>query len=215
MLGAEALLILPRATKEHAVALAGTSYHGLKIVGFEREERVPMQLSERFSNSNANKKSRYHIGIVQIVAVGKENYALTTLPDVVQLALSERAEIITQELFVGEAEKLPEFLESLQMKENIDIFVIVCPNFPGSFRYQLHASKQLRTYLQKIADPMAQMVRRAISSQESPSAALFEIVIGYIGNSFTVFLPSNGVKSGLSSVTTLLRATVRSRQSNS
>ena len=89
----------------------------------------------------------------------------------------------------------------------MDVHVVTCASYPGSFRANLDISTQLCQRLDKIADALALQVRRGAAC-EDPTASLFETVVGYIPNgrgSMVVCLADDGLVGGLQNVRGLLK----------
>jgi hypothetical protein len=89
----------------------------------------------------------------------------------------------------------------------VDVHVVACASYPGSFRAQLEISTELTKRLVKVADALALQVRRGAAS-ENAAAALYETVVGYVPSgqgALLVCLSDEGLVGGLQNVRGLLK----------
>jgi molybdenum cofactor synthesis domain-containing protein len=198
---AEGLVVLPKANPEHPIARAGEMY----TVLFATEKgRVPVHQSMHMNDGTLPMKKSLEVGVVQVAI--SESHALDGVAERVERALNgSRSGSVQVGTSIVYTDILDRFCDILE-KDCKDIWVVVCPKFPGSFRYHTRFSNMLRSQLSKIADSLALQARRGAAAQ-SATAALLEVVVGYHAGSgaVVVLLPEDGLDSALSNVRGLLK----------
>lgn len=198
---AEGLVVLPKSSPEHPVARAGEMY---TVLFFADKDRVPVHQSIHMNDGILPKKKLLAVGVIQVAI--SESHAVDGVAERVEQALngsrSGSVQVGTSTVY---ADIFDRFLDRLE-EDSTDIWVVVCPKFPGSFRYHARFSNILRSQLSKIADSLALQARRG-SAAQSATAALLEVVVGYhpLTGSVVILLPEEGLDSALSNVRGLLK----------
>jgi molybdenum cofactor synthesis domain-containing protein len=203
---AQGLLVLPQGVAGGKTkALKGEEYTVLLLTN-DSMRRVQL-----CNSIHINKKSHksFRIGVVHVVAPGTdEDSDLQCVTDQVRTALSGTksgpATITSAQSFSGRPK---EIFDVLLAGDNVDLHVVTCAIYPGSFRANLEFSTQVCQRLDKIADALALQIRRGAAC-EDPTASLFETVVGYIPNgrgSIVVCLADDGLVGGLQNVRGLLK----------
>jgi molybdenum cofactor synthesis domain-containing protein len=206
MRDAQGLLLLPKAVPGGKMkALKGEKYIVL-LLNDDSFHRVQVRDSLHL-NTKVHKSFR--IGVVHVVSHGAEkDDALEAVADQVRIALSGSksgpATMVSARTFASKPEELFDFVAS---EDNVDVHVVICASYPGSFRHSLNVSTELCKRLEKVADAFAFQVRRGAASEDATSA-LFEAVVGYVPSgkgAMLVCLSDRGLTGGLQNVRGLLK----------
>lgn len=206
MRDAQGLLLLPvGVTGGKVKALKGEEYTVLML------NADPFRRVQVRDSLHMNKKARksFSIGVVHVLSPGADaDETLETCADQVRKALSDSksgpATIASLRTFAGKNEELFEFVAS---DDSIDVYVVICASYPGSFRDSLNVTTELRKRMKKLADALALQVRRGAASEDATSA-LFEAVVGYVPSrkgAMLVCLSDRGLTGGLKNVRGLLK----------
>lgn len=119
---------------------------------------------------------------------------------------SGNALVTSRVVFDDAADKLYPFIVE-HCFEDVDIVVISCPSFGGSFEHHLAISNMLKLQLSKVGYSLSLQARQGAAS-EDPKAALFEVVVGYVpekNGAMLLCLPEAGVVGALNNVRGLLK----------
>ena len=99
----------------------------------------------------------------------------------------------------------------------VDMHVVICASYSGSFRHGINFSVELCKRLEKVADALALQVRRGAASKDAASA-LSETVVGYVpsgkGAMLLCLLLDGGLTGGLQNVRGLLQQALQVAQQN-
>ena len=100
----------------------------------------------------------------------------------------------------------PFILEKFQSENGVDVVVVSCASFKGSFQHHLQISSSLSKCIAKPAKALALQARQGAALQ-NPIAALHEVVVGYVPqvSAMLICLPTNGVEGAFASVFPLLK----------
>jgi molybdenum cofactor synthesis domain-containing protein len=206
---AEGLLVLPQGVGRSKVA-AGDEFTVLLLHGQARD-RVQVCNSLHL-NSKINRSFSIAVLLVQDPTSRQEDIdVLGSAAKRVQEALSGSksgsADIVSARSFSGSVGDVFDLATSICEAGSVDVLVLVCQSFIGSFLYHLDLAHILRKKLVKVADAMAVQARSGAASDES-SNAIFETVVGFCPRGrgcMMISLPESGVNSGLSNVRGLLK----------
>jgi hypothetical protein len=215
MRDAQGLLLLPVAvTSGKLRALKGEEYTVLLL------KDDPFRRVRVRDSLHMKKMARklFSIGVVHVLWPGAEkDDKLEAVADQVLDALSGTKSgpvtIASSRTFSGKPEELLDFLAS---EDSIDLYVVICASYPGSFRDSLNISTELCKWLEKVADALAIQVRRGAASEDATSA-LFESVVGYAPNgkgTMLVCLSDRGLTGGLQNVRGLLNHALQVARQN-
>jgi molybdopterin molybdotransferase len=198
--GAQGLLVLPQATAEHPIAKAGETY---TLLISATTDRVLVRDSKHLKGA----KKPMEVLKIGIVQIAPEDAVKNDLAARVEKALSGSksgsVSVTSSRTYSGPVDR---FYNSIE-EDDVDILVAACPKVPGSFRCHVKLASLLRQNLSKVADAMALQARQGAASQY-PTAALFEVVIGYRPDgkgSIVILLPEEGLDEGLGNVRGLLK----------
>eukprot|EP00977_Amphora_coffeiformis_P003334 scaffold620_cov169-Amphora_coffeaeformis.AAC.4 len=200
---ANALLALPQATPHKAKALAGEHFPALLL----KTDLVPKIIVSQSQHLNQQPipKILFRVNIVQL-----GGFIAEKVEERVKHALSGSKSgsimINSTRMFEGKPEDLYNFLVKSD-GQAADFYIIVGSSQKGSFASNTAASTCLRSRLSKVADAIALQLRLGAAA-ESPTAALFETVVGLIERepkSLLAFIPPEGLDGGLSSVRGILK----------
>lgn len=206
MRDAQGLLVLPQGVPGGKMkALKGEEYTVLLL------NDDPIRRVQVCNSLHLKKKAHksFRIGVVHVLAPGiEEDPDLQVVTDAVRKALSGSksgpATIASSQTFSG---KPDDFFDVVTAGDNVDVQVVTCASYPGSFRAHLEISTELCKRLDKVADALALQVRRGAAS-ENATTALFETVVGYMPKgrgAMVVCLSDDGLVSGLQNVRGLLK----------
>ena len=98
----------------------------------------------------------------------------------------------------------------------VDMNVVICASYPGSFRHGINFSVELCKRLEKVADALALQVRQGAASEDATSA-LFETVVGYVPSgkgAMLLCLSDRGLTGGLQNVRGLLQQALQVARQN-
>ena len=208
---AHGLLILPQGTLGGKMtADAGEQYTVLMIVNNNNSR------TRVCDSRHLNQKSRppFRIAFIHVVAPN----AIEIEDSRKQLALrvqtslsgitSGPAEIVSSRTFAATTKEVFAFCSHL--KDDVDIFCVVCQNYPGSFRRHVDVSSELRRNLDKVADAMALQARQGAASDDA-TAALFEVVVGFVPQhkAMLICIPEQGMEGALFNVRGLLKHSLK------
>lgn len=238
MRDAHGLLLLPQATPTKPKALAGERYTAILLtdhVPCLRERYKPIRLSnsKHIGGGTSLKKKRRdrsfkvcmtvvdRNGNVENQQDEQDNKMLHDLSDRVQNAMSGSrsgsVSVLSSNIYRGSVDGLYDHLVSRTNKET-DIHVVVYSKFHQSLHSSLAFSKALSSNLTKLAPAMALQARQGAAAQDT-TAALFEVVVGYMppkesdgssintaaNGSMVIHLPEEGLDGGLDNVRGLLK----------
>jgi hypothetical protein len=201
---ADGLLALPQAFPNRPKALAGDTFPLLLLKDSSLAQRMTLSQSKHL-NQKASRS--FHVGIVQVGDCLPEN-----VEERVKTALSGSKSgsiaVSSTRTFSGPAGDLFAFVTQ---DHQSDFHVVIGSSAKGSFKKNTTTAALLRARLTKVADAMALQARRG-AADESPVAALFETVIGFVPRgaegkpgSLLVFVPCTGLDGALSNVRGLLK----------
>ena len=153
-----------------------------------------------------------------MVSPGAEkNATLEVVVDYVRNALSGNksgpATVASSRTFAGRPAELFDFVAA---DDVVDIHVVICASYPGSFRHGINVWVELCKRLEKVADALALQVRRGAASEDATSA-LFETVVGYVPSgkrAMLVCLSDRGLTGGLQNVRGLLQQALQVARQN-
>jgi molybdenum cofactor synthesis domain-containing protein len=199
---ADGLLVLPKGTVEKPLAHKGELYTVLLL----RDSSILPRTT--FSNSMHLKK-RHRSLQMQCVLIDAD--APIDSDDLVKRARTALTSPRGCSFTVGPirtfADATDSMFDFLKANTEADLHVVLCDKFKGeAFRKHLQVSNYLRSGLEKVSDTMALQARRGAAKRD-PTAALFEVVIGYIPDlhgSLLIFLPLSGFDTALEDVRDLL-----------
>jgi molybdenum cofactor synthesis domain-containing protein len=203
---AQGLLLLPQGVPGgKMMALKGEEY----ILLLLRDDPFHRVLVRDSLHLNRNAHKSFRIGVVHVVSPGAEkDTALEVVADQVGKALSGSksgpAAIASSRTFAGRPEELFDFVAC---EDVVDVYVVICASYPGSFRHSVNVSSELCKRLEKVADALALQVRRGAAFEDATSA-LFETVVGYVPSgkgAMLVCLSDRGLTGGLQNVRGLLK----------
>lgn len=196
---AHALLALPQGSLRRPNAVAGETFPALLL----NEKLAHRSTVSQSQHLNKKLSRSFGVGIIHM-----DEEKLPNIEDRVKNALSGSISgsvgISSSRTFGGPIESLYAFVAEDGVS---DFVVVIGSNQKGSFAKNAAASTHLRGHLGKVAEAIALQLRRGASSQ-SPTAALFETTVGLVRGdpvSLLVFVPSEGLDSGLSNVRGLLK----------
>ena len=109
--------------------------------------------------------------------------------------------VVSKVTFSGSLDELYSFVVEVT-PEDVDLIVVSCVRFDGSFQYHLDATNILRHRLSKVANSLALQARLGAASQD-PTTALFEAVVGYVPNkngAILVCVEDNGIEGALKNI---------------
>lgn len=202
---AQALLALPVGSVTKPMALKGEMYPVLvleKLRGWD-------QLQVKYSKHLKKQAKQLKVAVIEVLT--KDMAHLSRLDDVswaVKDALSGsnsgNAVIVSKLTFIDSVDRL---YSQVVDSNDADIVVVCCVSFNGSFLYHLDVVSTLRERLTKTAKALAMQARRGVAA-ESSTAAIFEVVTGYVpenNGAMVICLPDSGIKGGLGNVRGLLK----------
>ena len=198
---AQALLALPVGGTDTPKALKGEKFPVL----FLSENHGITQC--RVKDSLKAREAK--VAVVEVLPKGMENLSsLDSSCDQIKKALSGsksgKVSIVSKKVFSGDLNDLYTFATD---SNNADFVVLICMSFEGSFQYHLDVSACLRDRLLKPADALASQARQGAAT-ESPTAALFEAIVGYAPENegaMVVCLSDRGMQGGLGNIRGLLK----------
>lgn len=201
---ADGLLVLPQAFPNRPKALPGDSFPLLLL----KESSLAQKMTVSQSNHLNQKASRsFHVGIVQVGEILPANVN-ERVKSALSGSKSGSISVSSTRTFSGPGEDLFNFVTQVPQS---DFHVVIGSNAKGSFKQNIATSVLLRARLTKVADAMALQARRG-AANESPVAALFETVVGFVPHgvegkpgSILVFVPCTGLDGALSNVRGLLK----------
>ena len=178
---AEALMLLPAATNDKKVAQQGEVYPLLYLRDVPRRD---------LSQPVAPKRSTLQVAV----------YATVDIPDGsvrIEKALSGSKSGSVRVTSVTRMESI----EAID-PPGADLVVVVGSRTP--YALHLEQARSIRSQLTKVADALALQARQG-AAQQDPTAALFEVVVGYRDKAVWIYLPDRGLDGGLSHVRGLLK----------
>lgn len=217
MRDAHGLLLLPQGVPGAKMEAAKGEEYTVLLLKDDQFRRVQVRDSLHL-NKKAHKSVR--IAIIQVLGASPVpgTFELAEIADLVRRALSGTssgpATIISSRAFDGRPEELFDFVAK---EDNVDVHVVVCASYPGSFRRHLDISNELVKRLEKVADGLALQVRRGAASEDATSA-YFETVAGYVPNgrgAMLVCVSDHGLVGGLQNVRGLLKHALQVARSKS
>ena len=211
---AQGLLLLPHVKGDKTIARQGESYPVLIInnsLGVQ-----PIQLRDSI-HMNGNNGKTMKVGIIEVIP-SKYIKDLSNVEKVcskVQQALNgsdTNVVVVTKRVFSDSLDTLYSFVVD-EMSADVDLIVVSCVTFDGSFKHHLDVTSTLRQRLSKVAKSMALQARQGSASQD-PSTALFEVVVGYVPRiqqhgSMLICVQDNGIRGALSNVRGLIKHGLR------
>ena len=211
---AQGLLLLPHVKGDKIIARQGESYPVLIMnnsLGVQ-----PVQLRDSI-HMNGNNGKTMKVGIIEVIP-SKYRKDLSNVEKVcskVQQALNGsdiNVVVVTKRVFSGSLNTLYSFVVD-EMSDDVDLIVVSCVTFDGSFKHHLDVTSTLRQRLSKVAKSMALQARQGSASQD-PSTALFEVVVGYVPRiqqhgSMLICVQDNGIRGALSNVRGLIKHGLR------
>jgi molybdenum cofactor synthesis domain-containing protein len=205
---ADALIALPQGTMDHPVASMGDKYTCILLRDIPAADRVQVCNSKHLGANKVQKE--FTIGVIQVFPSGRFACTNPLSPRVVRAMSGSKSGSCT----VAWSRIYSDPLDSFQIypphRDHVDVVVLACP--PGSFRIHLELGNLLRSKLSKVADNIALQARKGAAAQD-PTAALFEIVVGFLPTagrgSMVILLPENGLDGALSNVRGLLKHALR------
>ena len=208
---AQGLLILPQGTPGgKMMAEAGEQYTALILANDNHNRmRVCDSCHLRQESKNSLRIALVHVVAPNVIEMGESRNQLALR---VQTALSgirsELVEIVSSRTFAAESEKVFEFCS--QLKDDVDVFCVVCQDYPGSFRRHVDISSELRRSLDKVADAMALQARQGAASDDA-TAALFEVVVGFVPQhkAMLICVPERGMEGAFLNVRSLLKYSLK------
>lgn len=219
---AQGLMLLPHVKGVKTVARKGELYPVLLLNNAFAKQ--PVQMRESIHLRRENRKEM-KVGVIQLIPSGKMNKdglssKLEITCDEVHKALNVpeslfRPVIVSKKTFSDSLDKLNSFVFE-ETLEDIDLIVVSCINFNGSFQYHLDVTKMLRQQLSKVANSLSLQARMGAASQD-PTTALFETVVGYVPNkngAMLLCVHENGVGGALGSTRSLITHGLRLARGN-
>ena len=206
---AEALLVLPEVINGKIKAMRGEKYTALLLGGriHSLHHRVPVKRSKHLNNT-PKKKKQSKILVVEVSGEGCD-FHVSSIAQRVETSLSGTksgtAKVISKETFKGDACEIYDFVA--ERSHDVDVAVVACSYFDGSFPYFLDVSSALKKRLSKVADALASQARQGAAGQD-PVTAIFEPTVGYIpeGNgAILVCIPTSGLDQALGNIRGLLK----------
>eukprot|EP00536_Pseudo-nitzschia_multiseries_P001691 jgi/Psemu1/283203/fgenesh1_pg.22_\ len=210
MRDAQGLMLLPHVKGVKRVARKGEAYPVLLLNNnFDKDPvriRDSIHLRER-------KGKPTKVCVIEVLPSGNPNSLLSNLEetcDRIQKSLtvpegSSEVIVVSNKSFSGSIEELYSFAVKATSGD-VDLIVVSCVRFSGSFQYHLDVSKTLRNRLSKVANSLALQARMGAASQD-PAAALFETVVGYFPNNngaMLICIEDNGLEGALKSTRSLI-----------
>ena len=210
---ANGLLLLPQATEEKTKAFAGERYPVLILKRALNAPEVRVRDSFHLRVKNG-KNVGFQVAVIQVLPPDSSSMlrpakfpSLESMSERIRLSLSGSkvgiADIALQTVYSGPSADLHSSILS-SMHGNIDVIVVACMSYSGSYLKHLDTSSSLRRQMQKNAEVLAFRARQGAASRD-PMAALFETVVGYIPPAMVVCLSDRGLDTGLGSIRDLLR----------
>jgi len=212
---AQGLLLLPHVKGDKTIARQGEIYPVLlmdnSVVGVQ-----PVQIQDSV-HFNGNAKA-LKVGVIEVIPTKyiKDLSKLEKTCGEVEIALNStdsgtlNARVISKMIFSCSLDNLFSFVVN-EMPDGIDLIVVSCVTFDGSFQYHLDVTNILRHRLSKIAKSMSMQARQGAAYQD-PSTALFEAVVGYVPKmrgAMLVCVQDNGIRYALSNVRGLIKHGLR------
>ena len=219
---AQGLMLLPHAKGAKAKALKGEIYPVLLLDNAFAKEPVQMQHSIHLMKDN---RKDIKVGLIQLAPPGKVSTddlssRLAKTCEQIHTAYNApgcdfRAAIEFKSTFSDSLKELQSFVIE-EAAKGIDLIVVSCVKFSGSFQYHLDVAKILRQQLFKVANALSQKARLGAANQD-PATAIFETVVGHVQNdsrAMLVFVHENGVGGALESTRSLIPRALRLARGN-
>lgn len=208
MRDAQGLMILPHVKGVKKVAHKGETYPVLLLNN--RFDKEPVKIRDSI---HLKKKTGEEMKVSVIEVKPSENSKdlpskLDESCDEVHRALNSSGRdvvVVSKKSFSGPLDQLHSFVVEDTPKD-VDLVVVSCVPFSGSFQYHLDVTNALRPKLSKVANSLALQARLGAAFQ-SPTTALFETVVGYLpqnGGAMVVCLHDDGLFGALSNVHSLI-----------
>jgi len=219
---AKGLMLLPHIKGVKTAARKGEIYPVLLMSNTFAKEPVQIRDSIHLRRENGKEMK---VGVIQLIPSGKMNKEVLSSKldktcDEVHEALNApeiviRSVIVSKRTFSDSLDKLNSFVFE-ETIEDIDLIVVSCVKFNGSFQYHLDVTKLLRQQLSKVANSFSSQARMGSASQD-PTTAVFETVVGYVPNkngAMLVYVQENGVGGALSNTRSLISHGLRLARGN-
>lgn len=203
--GANGLLLLPKGSPGQPMAKKGDQYTVLLLDSPWKDKSVTFTKSKHV---NKSKSRSFNVDIVWVGEESVQDEKKLAQRVVDALSGSKSGSVSTTSIRTFSRHRpSTELCPFLHKETEADMHIVVCSSASGSLRTHLELSTQLRSELTKVADAMALQARRGAAAQ-SPTAALFEVVVGYVPQgcgSLVIVLPEDGLDGSLSNVRGLLK----------
>jgi molybdenum cofactor synthesis domain-containing protein len=211
---AQGLLLLPHIKGNKTIARQGESYHVLLMNNSLGVQSIQIRDSVHM---NGNNGKTMKVGIIEVIPSKyiKDLSNVETVCSEIQKALNgsdTNVIVVTKRVFSDSLDTLYSYVVD-EMSDDVDLIVVSCVTFDGSFQYHLDVTSTLRQRLSKVAKSMALQARQGSASQD-PSTALFEVTVGHVPRiqqhgSMLICVQDKGVRGALSNVRGLIKHGLR------
>jgi hypothetical protein len=120
---------------------------------------------------------------------------------------SGNAAVVWKKSYTGSSSGLYDFVANDSSTCALDLIIVVCVTYDGSFPYNVEVAAKMKQRLMKSADAMALQARKGAAA-EDPTTAVFEVTVGYMpenDGSMIVCVPDRGLHGALSNIRGLLK----------
>ena len=97
-----------------------------------------------------------------------------------------------------------ELFDFVAANDVVDMHVVICASYPGSFWHGINVLVELCRHLEKVADVLALQVQQGAASEDATSVLFETVVVGYVpsrkGAMLVVCLSDRGLTGGLQNV---------------
>jgi hypothetical protein len=203
---AEALLVLPHSHSGKTKALRGEVYPVLLLNNALNLKPVRVRNSVHLKKpSKGTRLSVIEVLPPEMKHLSKLEETCAKVQDAMSGSKSGNAAVVSKRTFHDVVENLYAFIAQ-ESSDDVDVIVICCVSFDGSFRYHLDVANTLRKHLTKVANSLSLQARQGAASQD-PKAALFEVTVGYVSERQAILLcvPDIGAEGAIRNVRGLLK----------
>lgn len=213
---AQGLMLLPHVKGLKTTARQGESYPVLLMNNTFGKEPVRIRDSIHLNRKNGKEMKVCVIELVPSNNMKDLSSKLDETCDEVHKALNVPESdsvivVVSKRFFSDSLDKFYSFVVE-ETLDDVDLVVVSCVSFDGSFQYHLDVTNMLRQRLSKVAKSLSLQARLGAASQD-PTTALFETVVGYVPNNkngaMLVCVQDNGIGGALSNVRGLIKHGLR------